>query len=121
MTKTYEVSTYLITTPAAVKALLSARHEINEARGHDTDASATIIDLHSAIESAGLTDRQAEAIAWVYGVGVDQTKTAAIMGISQKNVSAHIEVAAQRIAAVFKRWDNGATTNGVAKLKGAAI
>jgi predicted DNA binding protein len=109
MTKTYE--SYAITTSAAVKALLSARHEINEARGHDTDASATIIDLHAAIESAGLTDRQAEAIAWVYGVGVDQTAAARIMGISQPAVAQFIEAATQRIADVFKRWE---TTKGAA-------
>ncbi|NHN31148.1 sigma-70 family RNA polymerase sigma factor [Paenibacillus agricola] len=107
--------TYQITDSRAVKALLSARHEIAEARGHDTDASATIIDLHTAIDSAGLTDRQAESIAWVYGVGVDQTAAARIMGISQKNVSAHIEVAAQRIAAVFKRWEHVAVTKSTTK------
>jgi predicted DNA-binding protein (UPF0251 family) len=114
MTDKSETKSYAIQDARGVKALLSARHEINAERGHSTDAGATIIDLHSAIESAGLTDRQTEAIAWVYGVGTDQTAAARIMGISQKNVSAHIEVAAQRIAAVYKRWNNGAAMKGEA-------
>lgn len=97
--------TYRLSTPAGVKRLLRDRHKIGARRfTGDTAASDILIDLHSAIESAGLTDRQAEAVGWVYGVDVTQTKAAKIMGISQKNVNEYLEIAVGRIVDVYKRW-----------------
>lgn len=100
---------YALNTAKGVAALLRDRHRISERRFRgDTAASDIIIDLHSAIESAGLTERQAESIAWVFALDLTQTKAAQIMGIAQKNVNEYIGVACERIAAVFQRWDYGA-------------
>ncbi|MEW9697969.1 sigma factor-like helix-turn-helix DNA-binding protein [Paenibacillus sp. SI8] len=103
--------TYALNTSDGVKALLRDRHKIAE-RQFKGDYSAVdiTIDLHSAIESAGLTDRQAESIAWVYGRDLTQTEAARIMGIAQKNVNEYLGVACERIAAVFQRWDYGEVT-----------
>jgi len=102
---------YTLSTAAGVKALLRDRHRIAARRYKgDTAASDILIDLHSAINSAGLTDRQTEAVAWVYGIDVTQAEAARIMGITQKNVSEYVEIAAERIAAVYKRWEYGEVT-----------
>lgn len=100
--------TYALSTAAGVKRLLRDRHHIGARRFKgDTAASDILIDLHSAIESAGLTDRQAEAVAWVYGADVTQARAADIMGITQKNVSEYVDLAADKIAAVYRRWEYG--------------
>lgn len=103
----YEVK-YALNDAAGVKALLRDRHRIAERRYKgDTAACDILIDLHSAIYNAGLTERQTEAIAWVYGRDITQAKAAEIMGIAQKNVSEAIDRAAEAIAGVFKRWEYG--------------
>lgn len=66
-----------------------------------------MIDLHSALESAGLTERQAEAIGWVYGLDVTQTEAARQMGITQQAVEQFVNGAAQRVAGVYERWKYG--------------
>ncbi|MCD9024338.1 RNA polymerase subunit sigma [Cohnella silvisoli] len=97
--------TYALNTVAGVKALLRDRHTIASRRFRgDTAASDILIDLHSAIESAELSNNQAEVIAWLYGLDFTQGTAAQIMGISQKNVSEYADIALERIAAVFKRW-----------------
>ncbi|WP_260984487.1 DUF134 domain-containing protein [Paenibacillus xylanexedens] len=63
--------------------------------------------MHSAINSAGLTDRQTEAIAWVYGADITQAKAADLMGIAQPTVAEAIESAAEKMAAVYRRWEYG--------------
>jgi DNA-directed RNA polymerase specialized sigma subunit len=108
--RAYEVK-YALNDAAGIKALLRDRHRIAERRYKgDTAASDIIIDLHSAINSAGLTDRQTEAIAWVYGRDLTQAKAAEIMGIAQKNVSELIDAAAVKLANVFARWEYGDVT-----------
>jgi predicted DNA-binding protein (UPF0251 family) len=98
--------TYSLSTAAGVKRLLRDRHRIAARRFKgDTAASDILIDLHSAINSAGLTDRQTEAVAWVYGADVTQAKAAGIMGITQQGVADLTDNAAERVAAVFKRWE----------------
>lgn len=108
--RAYEVK-YALNDSAGVKALLRDRHRIAERRySGDTAASDIIIDLHSAIESAGLTERQAEAIAWVYGRDLTQKVAAGIMGVGQDSVSDFVNGAAERIAAVYARWEYGDIT-----------
>lgn len=108
--RAYEVK-YALNDAAGVKALLRDRHRIAERRYKgDTAASDILIDLHSAINSAGLTERQTEAIAWVYGRDITQAKAAGIMKIAQKNVSEAIDRAAEAIAGVFARWEYGEVT-----------
>ncbi|CAM2952755.1 sigma factor-like helix-turn-helix DNA-binding protein [Paenibacillus sediminis] len=107
-TRNYTVK-YALNDAAGVKALLRDRHRISSARFRgDTAASDILIDLHSAINSAGLTDRQTEAVAWVYGVDLTQAKAAEIMGIAQPTVKQAVDEAAAKIASVYERWDYGA-------------
>ncbi|WP_338532588.1 DUF134 domain-containing protein [Paenibacillus peoriae] len=99
---------YALNDAAGVRSLLRDRHRISSARFRgDTAASDILIDLHSAINSAGLTERQTEAIAWVYGVDLTQEKAAAIMGIARPTLIEHIETAEEKIAEVYRRWDYG--------------
>jgi DNA-directed RNA polymerase specialized sigma subunit len=102
---------YALNTAKGVAALLRDRHRISERRFRgDTAASDIIIDLHSAIESAGLTDRQAESVAWVYGRDLTQTEAARIMGVTQQGVQQAVDTAAERISTVFERWNYGEVT-----------
>lgn len=102
---------YALNTAAGVKALLRDRHRIAARRFKgDTAASDILIDLHSAINSAGLTERQTEAVAWVYGADVTQAKAAEVMGVGQDSVSDFVNGAAKRIAAVYARWEYGELT-----------
>jgi len=99
---------YALNTAGGVKALLRDRHQIANRRFKgDTAASDILMDLHSAIESAELTERQAEAVAWVYGVDATQTEAARIMGITQPTLSECLSGAEERIASVFTRWNYG--------------
>lgn len=99
---------YSLDSAAGVKALLRDRHKIGSARYKgDTDASCILIDLHSAIESARLSPRQTEAIAFVYGFDVTQAEAARQMGITQPTVAEAIESAAEKMAAVYRRWEYG--------------
>lgn len=105
--RAYEVK-YALNDAAGVKALLRDRHRISSARfSGDYNACDILIDLHSAINSAGLTERQTEAIAWVYGVDLTQKDAAALMGVGQDSVSDFVNGAAERIAAVYARWEYG--------------
>lgn len=99
---------YALNDAAGVKALLRDRHRIGSRRFKgDTAASDILIDLHSAIESAGLTDRQAEAVALVYGLDVTQSAAARVMGVSQQAVAQFADEATERIAAIYVRWEYG--------------
>ncbi|MEK5396000.1 sigma factor-like helix-turn-helix DNA-binding protein [Paenibacillus sp. FSL K6-2859] len=62
------------------------------------------------MNSAGLTDRQTESIAWVYGADLTQSDAAKAMGISQPTVKQSVDEAAEKIAAVYKWWEYGEIT-----------
>lgn len=101
--------TYTLGDPVGVKALLRDCHLLGSRRFKgDTAASDILIDLHSAIESAGLTERQAEAIAWVYERDLSQAQTARMMRIRPDSVQDLIAAATGRIAAIFRQWQYGA-------------
>ncbi|MFF2886663.1 sigma factor-like helix-turn-helix DNA-binding protein [Paenibacillus sp. NPDC057967] len=105
------MESYSLSTAAGVKALLRDRHRIGARRYKgDTAASDILIDLHSAINSAGLTDRQTEAVALVYGADATLEKAGEIMGCTKQGVKAFVDGAAERVAAVFKRWEYGEVT-----------
>ncbi|WP_434750235.1 sigma factor-like helix-turn-helix DNA-binding protein [Paenibacillus amylolyticus] len=105
--RSYNVK-YSLNDAAGVKALLRDRHRISSARFRgDYAACDILVDLHSAINSAGLTDRQTEAIAFVYGIDVTQAEAARQMGVSREAVTQLIEAAAEKMAAVYKRWEYG--------------
>lgn len=103
--RSYSVK-YSLSSVAGVKALLRDRHRISSARFRgDYAACDILVDLHSAINSASLTDRQTEAIAFVYGIDVTQAEAARQMGITQQTLSEALERAAEKMAEVYKRWE----------------
>lgn len=103
--RAYEVK-YALNDSAGVKALLRDRHRISSARfTGDYNACDILIDLHSAINSAALTERQTEAIAWVYGADLTQTKAAELMAVTQQTIAQSVDEAAGKIAEVYKRWE----------------
>lgn len=55
------------------------------------------IDLYDALENAGLTDRQRQAIYLVYFENLTQEEAAAEMGVSQPNINAYINVALRKL------------------------
>lgn len=96
---------YRLQTAAGVKRLLADRHRIGARRFKgDEDASVLLLDLDKAMTMARLTDRQAMAIALVYGLGLTHAEAAAELSVSTEDVEASIESACKRIARIFRRW-----------------
>ena len=115
---------YALSSPAGVKKLLRDRHKIASRRyAGDTAASDILLDLHSAIDTAGLTDRMAEAVAYVYGLDTTQGAAARIMGVSREAVKDLLFQATKRIAAVYRRWNYDEVTVELTydETEGAAI
>jgi len=79
---------------------VSFNRVLNDGNG-DEDAADARIDVQRAINDAGLTDRQREAIELVYfgndGDGMTQEEAGEIMGISQKNVNKHLRYGLAKI------------------------
>lgn len=113
---------YALNDSAGVRSLLRDRYRIAERRFRgDTAASDILIDLNSAIESAGLTDRQAEALAYVYGYWqLTQAEAAKVMGITQQAVGQALDSAVERISTVFKRWSYGEVAVEFTKVEDSA-
>jgi RNA polymerase sigma factor (sigma-70 family) len=89
----------------SVRLLLSDYHALDSRRFKgDYAASDLLIDLHTAIERAGLTERQREVLDYVYFRQYNQTETARELGIKQTHVSRHLAVAESKIARVFEAW-----------------
>lgn len=108
--RTYAVK-YTLSDSAGVKKLLRDRHAVSSARfTGDYNAADILIDLHSAINSANLTNTQTEIVAWISGADLTQKDTAQIMGITQQAVAKTYETACANIAAVYKRWNYGEVT-----------
>lgn len=70
----------------------------------DTAASDIVIDIITAINRAGLTDRQREAIALVYGNDLTQEEAGKRMGVRRESIKRHIKVAETKIARVYEYW-----------------
>lgn len=58
---------------------------------------AEYLDLYTALEGAGLTERQHEAIALVYFDGMTQEDAATRMGLNKANVNVHLKRATTRL------------------------
>jgi hypothetical protein len=97
---------YALNDAKGVAMLLRDRHKIASRRFYAGDyaASDILIDLDNAIWKAFLTNRQAEAIAYVYGLDVTQETAAEAMGVGQDSVSDFIRGACKRIARVYRKW-----------------
>lgn len=96
---------------AGVKALLRDRHRISSARFRgDYAASDILLDLNSAIYNAGLTERQTEAVALISGFDLTQAEAARVMEVAQPTVAELYDKAAEKLAAVFRKWEYGEVT-----------
>ncbi|WP_163539012.1 hypothetical protein [Gracilibacillus sp. YIM 98692] len=104
------VDKYGLTEGNGVKKLLKdwdVFMEMPYSRG-DYDAVVMLVDLDTAIERAGLTDKQVQAITY-YRQGYKLREIGMFMDCSGTNARNFIERACSSIAGVFKTWDiNGA-------------
>lgn len=103
---------YTLSNKKGIAKLLRDRHRIAERRFKgDTNASDILIDLHSAIESAALSERQAEAVAYYYGFDLTLETTAHAMSqnssdaISKQAVKSFLDTACSKIAGVYRKWE----------------
>lgn len=95
---------------AGVQALLRDQDRIASERYNGNYAACDILlDLAAALADARLSKRQAETLRLVYGKRqMTQAEAAGAMGITQKNVSAHLAGATAKIARVYHGWGYGA-------------
>lgn len=91
---------------AGIKRLLGDWHALKERRYcGDMTASDLLIDLETALERAGLTDRQRQAIALVYFRDMKQEDAGKAMGVGQQRVARHLDIALVKIARVYESWN----------------
>ncbi|MNC31172.1 hypothetical protein D3C75_794860 [compost metagenome] len=104
----YEVK-YVLNDAAGVKKLLRDRHHISSARFQSGDYNAVdmLVDLSSAINSAGLSEVQAEVVAWISGADMTQQQASEIMHVTRQAITKAYEVACEKIAAVYRKWEYG--------------
>jgi len=88
-----------------VKRLLRDYHALVE-RQYDGDYDAVIllVDLTTAIEKAGLTERQREALTLVYFDDLSQVEAGERMGASKQTVNRLVTVATAKVARVYEVW-----------------
>lgn len=91
---------YPIDTYDGVYALLDRIHYVREARfaRGDYAACTLLLDLESAIENAGLTERQRQVIDLIFEQDMTQVEASKHMGISQQGVADHLKNAITNIA-----------------------
>ena len=90
-----------------VRRLLADYHALTERQFKgDYDAVIALVDLGNAVALAGLTERQAEAIAHVYGEDLTQADAGERMGISQQAVGTTLEAALAKIQRIYGEWES---------------
>jgi RNA polymerase sigma factor (sigma-70 family) len=101
----YESQYPALDNPTGLRILLSDLHALRQRRyAGDTAASDILIDLATAIERAGLTDRQRQAIDLVYGEDLTQRDAGERLGIAQNTLSEALERALENIAEIYFYW-----------------
>lgn len=70
----------------------------------DFAATDILIDLERAIELAKLTDRQREALRYVYEEDLQQRRAGELMGVSQQSVAEYEATGVAKIAEVYEAW-----------------
>lgn len=96
---------YALDNPDGVKRLLRDYHALVE-RQYDGDYDAVIllVDLATAIEKAGLTDRQRQALTLVYFEDLTQADAGERMSASKQTVNRLVTVATAKVARVYEVW-----------------
>ncbi|MDL5023762.1 sigma factor-like helix-turn-helix DNA-binding protein [Bacillus velezensis] len=109
-------SAYALDNAEGVKLLLTDYQKfVSRKRCGDYAAVEVLIDIHKAIELAGLTDRQRQAIELVYFGELTQAEAGERMGIAQKNVNEALDRASEKLADIYYYWaghGEGYTTGG---------
>ena len=107
---------YALDNAEGVKSLLAEYQKfVSRKRCGDYAAVEVLIDIHKAIELAGLTDRQRQAIELVYFGELTQTEAGERVGIAQKNVNEALDRASEKLADIYYYWaghGEGYTTGG---------
>lgn len=102
---THEAKYHALDSAANVRILLGDYHALKQRRfAGDYAACDVLIDLERAIELAGLTARQAEALALVYGEDLTHETAGKQLGISRQKVNQHISNAEEAIADIYYYW-----------------
>ncbi|MGG1042548.1 sigma factor-like helix-turn-helix DNA-binding protein [Bacillus velezensis] len=109
-------ASYALDNAEGVKLLLADYQKfVSRKRCGDYAAVEVLIDIHKAIELAGLTDRQRQAIELVYFGELTQAEAGERIGIAQNTLSETIDRAAEKIADIYYYWaghGEGYTTGG---------
>jgi hypothetical protein len=88
---------------AQIKQLLTQYHALSDRRYiGDYDAACILLDLNGAIERAGLTNRQREALYYVYIEDLTQKDAGKRMGMARRNVGLYADTAVEKIAKVYE-------------------
>ncbi|MGF9973585.1 sigma factor-like helix-turn-helix DNA-binding protein [Bacillus velezensis] len=107
---------YALDNAEGVKLLFADYQKfVSRKRCGDYAAVEVLIDIHKAIELAGLTDRQRQAIELVYFGELTQAEAGERIGIAQNTLSETIDRAAEKIADIYYYWaghGEGYTTGG---------
>ncbi|WP_342493946.1 sigma factor-like helix-turn-helix DNA-binding protein [Bacillus sp. FSL R5-0447] len=107
---------YALDNAEGVKLLLADYQKfVSRKRCGDYAAVEVLIDIHKAIELAGLTDRQRQAIELVYFGELTQAEAGERMGIAQKNVNEALDRASEKLVDIYYYWaghGEGYTTGG---------
>lgn len=107
---------YALDNAEGVKLLLADYQKfVSRKRCGDYAAVEVLIDIHKAIELAGLTDRQRQAIELVYFGELTQAEAGERMYISREAVKLYLLKATEKIADIYYYWaghGEGYTTGG---------
>lgn len=100
----YEVK-YALDSADGVKLLLGDYNALTQRR-YDGDYAACdiLIDLDTAIERAGLTEKQVQCLRLFYVMQYTQKEIAKMLNVRQTHISRYLTVAATKIARVFEKW-----------------
>ena len=93
--------------PLGLRILLSDYHALKVRQySGDYDAVVLLADLTTAIQMAGLTDRQRQAMRLVYEEDLTQEEAGKRMGVHRIVVLEHIEKALEAISDVYYYWSH---------------
>ncbi|MCR8983071.1 RNA polymerase subunit sigma [Brevibacillus laterosporus] len=100
---------YALNDRDGVHAILRDIHQLRSSRFERGDYAAcdVLIDLAEAIERAGLTNREREALYYVYERELDTVETGKAMGISPQKAGLRVRNGLERIAKVYEIWNYG--------------
>ncbi|MED3649968.1 sigma factor-like helix-turn-helix DNA-binding protein [Heyndrickxia sporothermodurans] len=88
-----------------IKRLLRDYNALKERRfAGDYAACDILVDLERAIERAGLTDRQREALRLVFAGQLTQEEAGEALGCTKQTVNRLVNVGTTKVARVYEYW-----------------